>query len=1280
MFRYDGYELKAYKPGGPNSLSDGNVFALYEDRAGALWIGTGGGGLNRYDKATNTFSQYRHDPANPNSLSNDTWTFQYKQTFAEDQDGVLWIGTTHGLNALDQKTNTFTRYLPDATNPNSVSHDSIRALLVDRQGILWVGTYGGGLNRFDKRTQTFTHLRYDPANPKSLGNDNVTALLEDQGGTLWVGTENGLYRFDSATTTFTRYVREPANPNSPGGNFINALYQDRSGTIWITYGMFEQAGLSALDKQTGTFTHYRSAPDNPFSLSSNRISNVYEDRAGILWIVNDLGPVDKLDKKKPPFKLYQHNPNNPNSIPAPSAITIYEDHQGTLWIGTFPRGLTTYDKRTQKFTRYLQDRYYPGIYEDSVGTFWLSTSATGDLLIFDRNSGQVIKKYTHDPADPRSIVKSMQVNFIVEDRHNRNILWLATYDAGLEKFDKQTGTFTHYGHNPNAPNSPKSGNIWMLYQDAEGILWIPTVGGGLNRLDPTTGIFKHYVHAPDNPNSPSSNAMNVIFEDSDGMFWIGTGVGFDKFDRKTETFTRYTEATGFPVTSIMSINQDENGILWMGSSGGDGLIRFDPKTNTLKTYHESDGLQGDMFYPRNALKDRDGEMWFGGSKGISSFYPKEITDNPYVPPVVMTALKQGGENINLGQAPERVQSITLDWQKNFFEFEYAALNFTQAQKNQYKYMLEGLDKDWFNAGTRRFGRYSGLRGGDYTLRIIGSNNDGVWNAQGVSIKVTVVPPWWETWWFYALVVTTGLGIGLLIYRAKSNQIKTLQAAAQALQESEARYRRLFEDAVLGIFQSTPEGKAIAVNPAFARMFGYESPSDVIASVKNVAADLFANPQRRSEIMRLMAERPGLRAFENVYRRKDGSTFTGMLHVWPVCDANNRLLHMEGFIEDITERKQAEEQLKTLSLAIEQSASSMAILDKAGIFEYVNPKFLDVYGISREEVVGKQWQSFLSPQSTFREKDQEITDTMTRRGMMWKGEITDRARSGETVWRAATIFPIRDAKGEIAHYAYIGEDITERKQAEEQIRKLNEELERRVAERTAQLEAANKELEAFTYSVSHDLRAPLRAIDGYTRILVEDYQPILDAEGKRVCNVVRNEANRLGKLIDNLLTFSRLSRADMQIAPIDMAGLAHSAFNEVVPPESRERIDFHVTSLPPAIGDPLLIRQVWVNLLSNAVKFSARRERAKIEVGNRQAGDENIYYVRDNGAGFDMQYADKLFGVFQRLHSEKEFEGTGVGLAIVQRIIRRHGGRVWAEGTLDQGATFYFALPQKGASS
>ena len=253
----------------------------------------------------------------------------------------------------------------------------------------------------------------------------------------------------------------------------------------------------------------------------------------------------------------------------------------------------------------------------------------------------------------------------------------------------------------------------------------------------------------------------------------------------------------------------------------------------------------------------------------------------------------------------------------------------------------------------------------------------------------------------------------------------------------------------------------------------------------------------------------------------------------------------------------------------------------------------------------------------------------------------------------------------------------RRQAEKDLFNLNIQLEQRVNERTAQLEAANKELEAFTYSVSHDLRAPLRSIHSYTRILLEEYENKLDDEGKRLCNIISSDAIRMGGLIDDLLNFSRIGRSSLNFSLLDMKSMTGSAFSEIATENEKARTKLKTGKLHKVYGDAHLIRLVWNNLISNAIKYSSKKDISEISIGSETSGNMIIYHIKDNGVGFDMFYKHKLFGVFQRLHSEKEFEGNGVGLAIVQRIIQRHGGKVWAEGEVDKGATFYFSLPAQG---
>jgi PAS domain S-box-containing protein len=293
------------------------------------------------------------------------------------------------------------------------------------------------------------------------------------------------------------------------------------------------------------------------------------------------------------------------------------------------------------------------------------------------------------------------------------------------------------------------------------------------------------------------------------------------------------------------------------------------------------------------------------------------------------------------------------------------------------------------------------------------------------------------------------------------------------------------------------------------------------------------------------------------------------------------------------------------------------------------------------------------------------------------ELRVRRRTGEPLDRiysySGTI--IHDVAGKPLAFVSV-DDVTEEKLAQEKIQRLNAELEQRVTERTAQLEEANRELEAFSYSVSHDLRAPLRAVDGFSLALIEDFGDLLPAEGVRYLNTIRAGAQRMGRLIDDLLAFSRLNRKALNSGPVDAERLVGQAIEELSGQLKGRNLVLNVEKLVPCSGDPALLGQVWINLLSNAIKYTRNCEKAVIEVGSRVDGEEIVYFVGDNGTGFDMRYADKLFGVFQRLHRVEDFEGTGVGLAIVQRVIHRHGGRVWAEAELGKGATFSFALPKE----
>ena len=415
------------------------------------------------------------------------------------------------------------------------------------------------------------------------------------------------------------------------------------------------------------------------------------------------------------------------------------------------------------------------------------------------------------------------------------------------------------------------------------------------------------------------------------------------------------------------------------------------------------------------------------------------------------------------------------------------------------------------------------------------------------------------------------------------------------------------------------------------------------------------------------------------RAKDGSFYWVDTTIVPFLNENGKPRQYVAIRADITERKQIEEQLRAslrevddLRTALDEH-TDLAMTDPQGRITYVNDKFCAISQYSRDELLGQDHRiinSGFHPTEFWR----ELWTTISQ-GRVWHGEVRNRAKDGSFYWADTTIVPFLNDQGKPRQYVAIRTDITERKRAEEEIRQLNLELEQRVAQRTADLESANKELEAFSYSVSHDLRAPLRAVDGFSQAVLEDFGPQLPEEGRRYLATIRGGAQKMGALIDDLLTFSRLSRLPLSKRRVNNVRIVGETLEELGFPPKDRKVEMRVAELPPALGGPALLKQLWVNLLSNAVKYTRQRKSAVIEIGCVQddGTGENIYFVRDNGTGFDMRYADKLFGVFQRLHRAEEFEGTGVGLAIVQRIVHRHGGRVWVEAALDKGATFYFTL-------
>ena len=765
--KYDGYNFTVYRhdPQDPNSLSNNYVRCILEDYTGVLWIGTRGGGLDRLDPETEQFTHYKHDPLKPHSISDNNI-----QSIYEDGVGVLWIGTSEGgLDKFDRENDQFLHYRHDPLDPHSLSDGSVVAIHQDRTGELWIGTHGGGLNRLDRAQQQFIHYQHHPEDPQSLSSNQITFIHEDSEGLLWVGTgDGGMNRLDPETGRSVRYQNDPQNPRSLSSNEIQVIFEDHAGVLWVgTNGR----GLDRYDRASDQFVHYVNDPLDRHSLSHNDVWSIYEDRGGVLWIGTFGGGVSKANPANQKFVHYHKDPSNPNTLSDNSVLAIWEDKSGYVWIGTHSGGLNRFDPQSGQWTHYQHDSDDPyslssshvrSIYEDRHGVLWVGTDGGLDRL--DREN-QRFFHYRHDPGDPHSLSDN-SIWPIFED--TSGTLWIGTLGGGLNKLNRASGQFTRYQHDPSDPHSLSHETVTSIYESYDGILWIATMGGGLNRLEPDSGRFTHYRHDPMDAQSLSNDRVFSITEDYRNRLYVGTwGGGLNRLDRRTGQFTHFREKDGLANDVVYGVLEDNTTYLWLSTNRG--LSRFTSSSEKFRNYDVSDGLQSNEFSSGAYHEGASGVVYFGGINGFNAFYPPDVKDNPYPPPIVITAFSKFAETI-LRDISEDLE-IELSYSDNFIAFEFAALDYTAPHKNQYLYRLEGFDPDWVSAGTRRYQSYSNLRGGDYIFRVKGSNSDGIWNREGLAIYITVTPPIWEEQWFQGGLVLLLLASVLAAYRLRLRNIE-----------------------------------------------------------------------------------------------------------------------------------------------------------------------------------------------------------------------------------------------------------------------------------------------------------------------------------------------------------------------------------------------------------------------------------------------------------------------------------------------------------------------------
>jgi PAS domain S-box-containing protein len=693
------------------------------------------------------------------------------------------------------------------------------------------------------------------------------------------------------------------------------------------------------------------------------------------------------------FKNYRNDPEDPQSLSIDLVMSLYADADNSLWVGTLGGGLNHLDPHTNKFTR-----------------------------------------YQNNPDDPTSLLEN-QVTSILRDPDGR--LWAGTF-LGLSRLDPGAESFVNY------PMSAPPVALKMIEDE----LWIGTWGGGVLRLaltdpnlDPAQATFSTLVHDPANPNSLSENSAWGFAQTPDGFVWIGTQGGLNRYDPKTGDFKVYNEKNGLRNSTILTINLDKQGFLWLTTNNG--LAKFDPRTETFRIYDKSDGLQGNEFNSNAAMfSEKTGEMYVGGVSGFSVFNPMELRDNKTPPNVVIT-------DFSIFNAPQNFdpkESISLKYDQNFISFEFAALDFQAPHKNQYAYKLEGFDKDWVQAGTRNYASYTNLPGGNYTFKVKAANSDGVWNEKGASLKLTVIPPFWQTLPFrigtaFGLILLVAAGFNWRVWAVREQNVRLQkmvddQKRVEAeLRESEARFRAMFENAAVGISIISPEGKTLAVNPVLVKLSG-RSEAELI----EIGGQGVTYPEDRNigmtEFHEIQQGKRESYQVEKRYVHEDGRVHWMRQSVSAVRDEAGAISYLIVIAEDIEERKRALEELREseakFRAIFESSAVGIGLSTLNGDILAANAAICKMAGCTEDELKGRN-----DSQNTY-PADAQIgldlyAEMLTGKRDSYNIEKRYLRKNGEVFWTRLTLSMVRDANGQPSYLVNMVEDIDEQKRKSEELR-------------------------------------------------------------------------------------------------------------------------------------------------------------------------------------------------------------------------------------------------------
>jgi signal transduction histidine kinase/ligand-binding sensor domain-containing protein/CheY-like chemotaxis protein/HPt (histidine-containing phosphotransfer) domain-containing protein len=782
LARYDGHDIVryAYSPGARGGLPGTFINQIAEDPRHDLWIAIKGAGLARWNRATDSFTLYRHDTANPASLASDA-----VHNVLVDAHGLIWVGTSDaGVDILDPATGHIEHLRHDAASANSLVSDQIYALMLGRSGIVWVGT-AAGLDQWQPDRRTFIHFRHAAGDPHSLSSNQVYQLLEDRSGALWVGTsDGGLNRMDRGGNVVQSFRHDPGQPASLSNDDVRAVLEDRAGHLWV--GTAD--GLDLLNRDTGTFSHYRHDESDAGSLRDSFVMSLYEDASGLVWIGTHDGGVSRWNPHS-----WEFGGRRPGWL-AGKLVTAFADAPNNkVWVASLGGGLVQYDGDSGEATgidtmlgrsNAVGDQRVMSLHQDRHGTLWIGTMTSGlEKLTPDGHLESIPVKR----GDPRSL-SDAGIMMIFEARNGQ--LWIGTHDGGANVLDPVTGLVRQLPYASPAPGAVSAASVTAVAEDSNGNFWIGTDGGGLDLARPDGAVIKVFRHDPKNPASLPANTVYALDIDVEGRVWVGTdGGGLAQVVGTAAApdsirFQVTSLEQGLSSDTIYGVLSDARGRLWL--SGNAGLVHFDPDTHAVKTYHREQGLQGEEFDFNAYHRLRDGRLCFGGLGGFNIFDPARLSDSALAPRVALTRLEVLGVPVPSTTPYWLLNRIVVDYRASIVSLDFSALDFTSPKRNRLAYRVAGLSDRWIDLGTQRRVTLTNLDAGDHLLEVRAANADSVWSDP---LRLTVhrnPAPWRSPWAYaaYALIIVL-----FIIYRVRAHRSNIQRIVnAQKRLESEVALR------------------------------------------------------------------------------------------------------------------------------------------------------------------------------------------------------------------------------------------------------------------------------------------------------------------------------------------------------------------------------------------------------------------------------------------------------------------------------------------------------------